>query len=95
MKHCGKAHVCYFCLERSFPWENGFAQSHWELCPRWDHDSPWYPCRDGECHWEGKECQEETHAPFVKRMHELRWQAAVNFLQKDNIFVFAFKAMKE
>ena len=88
MIHCGKSHVCYFCLERSFPWENGFHKDHWQLCPRWDHDTAWFPCRDGECSWEGKECSDLLHAPLIKQLHETRWNTAMNLLRRDNLSMF-------
>jgi hypothetical protein len=88
MIHCGKSHVCYFCLERSFPWEKGFDKDHWNFCPRWDHDIFWFPCRDGECSWEGKECSDFVHAPMIKQMHETRWNSAMNLLRRDNVTMF-------
>lgn len=83
MKHCGKTHVCYFCLERSFPWENGTDLKHWNTCPRWDHDLDWFPCRYGVCHTDSSECKDITHAPYISRLHVLRWEAAMNALKRD------------
>lgn len=89
LHHCGAAHTCNWCLVRSLPWEAGLGSAHWwgmgGSCPRWDHDVPLHPCRDGECCGEafGGECRNPAHATAVRAMHAARWAAAVAALRAD------------
>jgi hypothetical protein len=89
LHHCGSTHTCNWCLARSFPWESGIHGGHWHgsggACPRWDHDVPWLPCRDGECSGQafGGECRDSTHAMAVRALHAARWAAAISAVRAD------------
>ena len=83
MHHCGKVHVCNFCQQKSFPWEkNGLPLSHWKNCPRWDHDLPWFKCKEGECLTNGKDCI--NHSESIKELENQRWNTAYKSIINKN-----------
>lgn len=75
--HCGNIHVCNFCQQKSFPWEkNGLPLSHWQTCPRWDHDINWFLCKEGECKSDSLDCTLESHKLSISELNKQRWKRA-------------------
>lgn len=82
MVHCGNMHVCNFCQQVSFPWENGIDTDHWNDCNRWD-DMTWLKCKEGACFTDFKDCQDPDHVESILKLHAIRKRAVLVGVQKE------------
>ena len=76
ISHCGYQ-ICWICNYAA----DVIPIDHWKTCPRYDHDMPDYPCRQGVCYDFYTECKNPDHAPGRKTFHEFRRSKMIRSLQ--------------
>ena len=77
LTHCSGTAACYACGASAHPWERALPSTHWDTCPRWDHEdaearAAGFVCREGDCYGAHGECSVAEHAAGRLAYHVVR-----------------------